>query len=96
MLNRLSTPTGTGRTTSRDGCRPQSLLQGGFPRNAAVECVRCYREMVEITRVACRFQLLLRRSGMIAVDDCQLPRRNESLLARERKEGRTKKRSEKE
>jgi hypothetical protein len=90
MLNRLSTPTGTGRTTSRDGRRPQSLLQVGFPRNAAVECVRCYREMVEITR------LLLRRSGMIAVDDCQLPRRNESLLARERKEGRTKKRSEKE
>jgi hypothetical protein len=97
MLDRLSTPTGTGRTTSRYRCSRQSFLLIGIPRNAPGECVRYNREMVGITRVACRSQLLSRRLGTNVVDYSCIPGDSErSLLARERKEVGKKRRSEKE
>lgn len=87
MLGRPSTPTKTGRTTSRDGCPPQSFLLIGIPRNAPVECVRYNREMVRITRVAFRSQLLSRRFGIDAVDYSRLPNQSEKVASSSGKKG---------
>lgn len=74
--------------TSRDGRPPWSFLLFGFPRNSTVECVVYSREMVGITRVACRSRLLLRGIRIVVVDDARLLGKSKQVVSRSRKKGR--------